>query len=70
MSDSSGDEHQVGNNPNAVDELQRVLMRLTSPQVDEIQQQLESTITELKTKHNRMLSDHEDKFAKDAKFVI
>lgn len=40
MSDSSSDEKQTENNLNAGNELQRALMRLTSPQVEEIQQEL------------------------------
>jgi chromosome segregation ATPase len=44
-------------------------LRSELEQAHELQQQLEQTILDLKTKHNRMLAEHEDKFAKDAKFV-
>ena len=40
MSDSSSDENQTENNLDAGDQLRLALMRLTSPQVEEIQREL------------------------------
>lgn len=51
MSDHSSDESPIENNPSPGDELQQALMRLTSPQVDEIQlelAELNKQINELK----------------------